>query len=263
MAKRIRRAWPWLTALLVILAAALLIAQAVAVYAAGNAPENLTEAGVHIHPVYSREIVLARLRAIGAPLWVCAAAAVVGLALGAGAGEPRPSVPPERQLGRLMARLPAALPEASADAALLHREARNRRRAWLACAVACLVALLFSAAYLLDPGHFTSWELEAVMGRMLLALIPWMGLAFGALCAAAFFHRASVRRAIPAARRLAAMGRVSPLPPPAKPERGRAALRLGLYVAAAALVVLGVLNGGLRDVLVKAINICTECIGLG
>ena len=28
-------------------------------------------------------------------------------------------------------------------------------------------------------------------------------------------------------------------------------------------IVLGVMNGGLRDVLVKAVNICTECIGLG
>ena len=41
------------------------------------------------------------------------------------------------------------------------------------------------------------------------------------------------------------------------------ALRLTLYLLAAALIVSGVLNGGLRDVLVKAINICTECIGLG
>ena len=30
-----------------------------------------------------------------------------------------------------------------------------------------------------------------------------------------------------------------------------------------ALIVLGVLNGGLRDVFVKAANLCTECIGLG
>ncbi|MBR5230930.1 MAG: hypothetical protein IKW00_01635 [Clostridia bacterium] len=29
------------------------------------------------------------------------------------------------------------------------------------------------------------------------------------------------------------------------------------------LIVLGILNGGLWDVLVKAVNICTECIGLG
>ena len=31
----------------------------------------------------------------------------------------------------------------------------------------------------------------------------------------------------------------------------------------AALIAAGVRNGGMFDVLVKAINICTECIGLG
>ncbi len=40
-------------------------------------------------------------------------------------------------------------------------------------------------------------------------------------------------------------------------------LRGGLLLLALALIVLGVLNGGLRDVFVKAANICTECIGLG
>lgn len=40
-------------------------------------------------------------------------------------------------------------------------------------------------------------------------------------------------------------------------------LRVLLYVCAAAFITLGALNGGLRDVLVKAVNICTECIGLG
>ena len=40
-------------------------------------------------------------------------------------------------------------------------------------------------------------------------------------------------------------------------------LRLALYVLAAGLTAGGILNGGLHDVLVKAIHICTECIGLG
>lgn len=40
-------------------------------------------------------------------------------------------------------------------------------------------------------------------------------------------------------------------------------LRTGLLVLALVLIVLGVLNGGLRDVLIKAANLCTECIGLG
>ena len=41
------------------------------------------------------------------------------------------------------------------------------------------------------------------------------------------------------------------------------ALRALLYIAATVMLLLGVLNGGLNDVFVKAINICTECIGLG
>jgi len=40
-------------------------------------------------------------------------------------------------------------------------------------------------------------------------------------------------------------------------------VRLALFAVAVLLVVLGVTNGGTRDVLIKAINICTECIGLG
>ncbi|MCD8021743.1 MAG: procyclic acidic repetitive family protein [Lachnospiraceae bacterium] len=39
--------------------------------------------------------------------------------------------------------------------------------------------------------------------------------------------------------------------------------RLAIAVVAVIFLVIGVNNGGMRDVLVKAINICTECIGLG
>ena len=39
--------------------------------------------------------------------------------------------------------------------------------------------------------------------------------------------------------------------------------RILSLVLAAVLLTFGIANGGLRDVLIKAINICTECIGLG
>ena len=56
-----------------------------------------------------------------------------------------------------------------------------------------------------------------------------------------------------------------------KPHRAKPAerafplgtVRMVIFVVAAAFIVLGVMNGGLYDVLVKAVNICTECIGLG
>ena len=40
-------------------------------------------------------------------------------------------------------------------------------------------------------------------------------------------------------------------------------IRIILLAAAAAMIVAGVLNGSMKDVLIKAINLCTECIGLG
>ena len=39
--------------------------------------------------------------------------------------------------------------------------------------------------------------------------------------------------------------------------------RSALLAAAVLMTVLGVLNGGLHDVFVKAVHICTECIGIG
>ena len=46
-------------------------------------------------------------------------------------------------------------------------------------------------------------------------------------------------------------------------SRSRNILRGVMIALAAVLIGLGIANGGLWDVLVKAINICTECIGLG
>ncbi|MDE7380374.1 MAG: thioredoxin [Clostridia bacterium] len=40
-------------------------------------------------------------------------------------------------------------------------------------------------------------------------------------------------------------------------------IRIALGVIALALIIWGILNGSMREVFIKAINICTECIGLG
>ncbi len=40
-------------------------------------------------------------------------------------------------------------------------------------------------------------------------------------------------------------------------------LRACIAVSAVILIILGIMNTGAKDCLIKAINICTECIGLG
>ncbi len=100
-----------------------------------------------------------------------------------------------------------------------------------------------------------SWEIVADrLAAISPALFAYLALAAAGLVLQAAAGQQSVRR-----------GRTPPKAAP-RTELGNAGtrgLRLALYAAAAVLIVLGVLNGGLRDVLVKAANICTECIGLG
>lgn len=59
---------------------------------------------------------------------------------------------------------------------------------------------------------------------------------------------------------------VSPLPLKAVPQDGTlvsSVTRAAVLALAVAFIVLGVLNGGLEDVLTKANAVCMECVGLG
>ena len=46
-------------------------------------------------------------------------------------------------------------------------------------------------------------------------------------------------------------------------SRGTQYLRTAVFALALVFIVMGIMNGGLEDVLAKGAAICTECIGLG
>ena len=46
-------------------------------------------------------------------------------------------------------------------------------------------------------------------------------------------------------------------------DRKTAILRTAVLVIALVLIVIGIINGGLEDVLAKGAAVCTECVGLG
>ena len=99
---------------------------------------------------------------------------------------------------------------------------------------------------------------EAV-GRQL----TWVGPIFAVWLAAV------IAAAVTGARPPQALPSAKRLPPMIRRKPGTAAafalyvLRVALLTAAVILALLGIRSGGPRDVLAKAINICTECIGLG
>ena len=247
----------WTVAVATVIVALLLGWQCVGLYRAGNSPENLDENGVRLTPVFSVEKVAARLEPLRPALAAYVLLVAAALVLQAGEKPARETgrMTPENRLRLVRART-GDLPEAAAA------EERFRRRLRVETGAVVVACAAVSLGYLLDGSHFVSWELEAVMAQLLVHVAPPVVLAFAALIAASLACGRSVERELAALRRAPGTS-VQATPLKKAVPWVRSGLRLMLYAVAVAFIVLGVMNGGLRDVLVKAINICTECIGLG
>lgn len=245
----------WVMTLATVLVLALLAWQCLDIYLEGNRPSNLDGSGVYRSAVFSVEIVQSRLRPMLPLLGGYVLMTLGALIAQAACQTERPVAvhSPEERLHLLKAHV-----ETMPDAALaLERQRRGicmvAAGAIVVCAVPCLL-------YLLNREHFASWDLEHVMGQMLLHVAPWVAAAFAIALAASFACGRNVQREIETLK--GQEKKSSPqLPAPRRIPLG--VWRIGLGVAAITFIVLGVMNGGLRDVLVKAVNICTECIGLG
>lgn len=277
---KLARASAWLLALSTLLMAGLLIAQCIQIHEAG---------------AFSREIVRARLEGLAwaGALWLALLAATLFLKhinrkenpLRTSA-ETRLSADENRSWAlvgkhgqQTAARFSAeAVPEEVRLRLLLMRaektdamraEERRRRMARGACAGICAVCSVMAARYLANPAHFTSRELEPVIGRMLWHIAPWIFVGFACAILCECVRGRSFRREIELAVRSperASFKNAQTDSGASREKRARlakTAARAAMFALAVALLALVAANGGMRDVLVKAINICTECIGLG
>lgn len=254
---RAARVMRWILTAATVAVCLLLCWQAIDIYLTGNSPDNFSAPGVRIAPVYTREVVGERLRALSPALFAYLALAAGGLVLQAAGGEKGKGSNPFQAEERLrIARARAA--EIPAEA---REEQRRRRNIRLAAGAVMLCCGAAGGAYLLNGDNFSDLNLEPVVGRMMLHVCPWAAVALAAAAAASVLCGRSALREIDLLK-TAPRKEDGPAAPPEKPNV-LPVLRAVLYAAAILLIALGVSNGGLWDVLVKAVNICTECIGLG
>ena len=224
------------------------------IYRIGNSSANLDENGLYIQPVFRADDVITRLGSLR--IWAIGyLALLIGVCLmapgGIRKGRALPMDPSNRL--RLMKMKFTDLPEAA------RAEESLRRKVQFGTGAVVILCAVMSLIFLLNRDHFLSWDLEKVMGRMLINIVPWIFLAFAAVIAASFLFRRSTEREINILKGIPG----TKVPVPVSKTSVLNPVRMILYVLAVVLVVTGICNGGMRDVLVKAINICTECIGLG
>ncbi|MDE7159164.1 MAG: hypothetical protein K2N74_06295, partial [Clostridiales bacterium] len=163
--------------------------------------------------------------------------------------------------------------EYEAANARYNKLAKIRLIVWCSALAVTLGCVIAELVYLLNTSHFKSENITAEILAMVKNVLPWVAVSFAVLVAAAVANGIIARKQLAELKTLIKTGnKQAPGETQSKLARIISVLssdialwvvRGVVFVVAVTFIILGALNGGAHDVLVKAINICTECIGLG
>ena len=251
-----------LLSVLLVMTGVLLIVGCVSIYQSGPRPFN-------------PDSISAAFAKIQVPVYVTLGAVAVGIVLRLIFPEEKKkakiTVDQRMTLRRLEKRLLRAGISPATPAA--KRERRLRRAWWIAALLLSATLFIPTALFVFDPAHFTLTSFNTDMAAAALRLIPAFLLATAVVVAATYLCRTSYAREIDLAKKeLAAAPKDTAKTADTQPtDGGRQGkrhlvlpiVRLAILVLGVVFIILGIFNGGMADVLYKAINICTECIGLG
>ena len=236
--------------------AAVLALSAVSVYREGAA----RKAEDPMESVYTPEIVMEKLTAIAPICLALLIPLLLALAFKAMDGSAqKPVIEGEMQKNLLAARV-AKPPEA------MKKEQAIQKRLLLGGWAAFGLCMVPIAVYLLNPARFPENDLEGMLSSLLGTLLPWTAAGLAALAVAYTLRDKSVKRETEAAKAQLKAEKeegIAPAPKQRKKPVRKTPVRAAVLIAAALFIAAGILNGSALDVLIKAITICTECVGLG
>lgn len=213
--------------------------------------------------IYTPEKVAQTFAAIAVPVWLWAVLAILAAALHMLCPQDRKQPfesQPEMTLQRLYSRVDLSrCPQALQDNLLKLRQQRRQD-----AQKALLLLLGCSALFLLygaNPNNYDSTKISTSVITSLVLLVLAMIFPLVSMLDAA--HRARISMRIEAELLKGAPKEARITPPAPKKQLWILPVRAILLCAALGLILYGFFAGGTADVLTKAVNICTECVGLG
>lgn len=214
---------------------------------------------------YSPESIGQRFQQIALLAYGCIALVlggiVLGLALPAEAQKPTAARDAVMAMNKLKSKT-GTMDAADAEAVKNEQLLRPILRIGTAAGFAGL--MVYPAIYFMDSSHFTITALnDDIRNAVCIALIPaCIGLMLCFLCSV--LENKSISRETDIYKKVIASGNVTAASiTESKKSKTLIIVRCSLLVLAVCLMIAGILNGGMKDVLDKAVAICTECIGLG
>lgn len=237
---------------------------------------NSSSAPVLNRKPFSREAVIEALSKIDLFFWLWIGFVVVGFVLWeVFPVKERPrKICPDLQYARLKERLPQNV---AAGLECEYNRIRQTERLALGVKIGGYVlsgvCALATVIYLCIPSNFPNENVTLEVLAMAKTVLPVLAAAAVLSGIGAALVKFSVQKSLPdlqkATKGVKPSDAVKPQSLPEKIEkffddrRVILAIRIALAVLAFAFIIWGALNGSARTVFIKAINICTECIGLG
>lgn len=250
--KRIRIIWGILSSGLIVIAGICLMAACLGIYLSGDKP-------------FSREAVAQAFTPIAVPVYLSIAAILLGFLMHLLLPAEHKKTFPIRQDALILKRLqagtdPSALSPEAADRILLLQRRRSLYRI-ITAALLTLGSLCF-VLFLLLADRFPAAGINEAMARNVSMLFACLGLPFCWSIFAVYQQKAAIRAEIDILKK-AGVKPVNTKAQTASKDTALNAARIVIACAAVGILLYGFFAGGMADVLTKAVNICTECVGLG
>lgn len=237
---------------------------------------------------FTREIVLERLNRIAPAFWIWVVMVAVGFIIWevfAVSYKRAPLKDDCYALRRLKKRVPPKVGESGlASLKAVKRGELINLIVKLCAAALCLAGVAYGIAYLATASNFPKTDVNGEMLNMAAHLAPCVFAALLILCGVTLYLSISAKKQLPHVKQIIASAK-------ADEKNGVEAVyvtgntavadlygrwkalsnhkyfilgvRIAIAVFAVTFIILGIVNGNMRAILIKAINICTECIGLG
>lgn len=279
--KTVRLCYGIALSLMTVITGALFIWQTLDIYlSGGNRP-------------FTAEIVSERLTRISPAFWIWIAMIIIGFVLWEVFTVPAKRAPLKDDcyaLRRIKKRVPEKVGESGlASLTVVKRWEVISLVVKISAAALCLAGTAYAIAYLATSANFPKTDVNGEMLNMAKHLAPCAFAALLILCGVTLYLSISAKKQLPHVKQLiasaksdekngveavyvtsggntavmAAAGVYAKWQKLSNHKYFILGVRIFLAVLAVTFIILGIVNGNMRAILIKAINICTECIGLG
>lgn len=172
-------------------------------------------------------------------------------------------------LSLLESRLPKDAPEGCESVySSIKKEQKTRKIAYYISLGLCLVCIFMISCYMFNAKNFSHTESEALIEEAISCMehvLPFVIIGFACVFISFGIGEISAKRELNYVKTAlkSAKGGIKPEPKKGLDKTGIWLIRGLVLVVAIAFIAGGIFNGGAQEMLHKAVNLCSECLGLG